>query len=104
MKIIYALFTIVLTFIVGCQSSNLVDPTTKISYTIEEKSYVKLEVENSYNTIIKTLVDEEQDAGNYSVQFNASNLAEGVYFYTLEATGIDSDYYHEETKNLLLVK
>lgn len=104
MKKYLTLFSLLLILIVGCNSSNLVDPITTITYSVSEEAHVKLEVENSYNTIIKTLVDEEQNAGIYSVQFSASNLAEGVYFYTIEAKGTNSDYYHKETKNMLLVK
>lgn len=102
MQIIRFVFLIV--FIFGCNSSNLVDPSTVISYSIEQNSFVKLEIENSYNTIIATLVDEEQSAGGYSVDFSVSNLAEGVYFYTIEAKGINVDYYYKETKKILLVK
>ena len=104
MKKYYVLFLLILFFVVGCKSSNLVDPTTVINYSIAEKAHVKLEIENSYNTIIKVLVDMEQNAGRYSVDFNVSNLPEGVYFYTIEAKGIDNDYYLKETKNILLVK
>lgn len=104
MRKIFTLFSLTVVFIIGCESSNLVDPSTVISYTIEEKAHVKLNVENSYNTIIKTLVDEEQNAGIYSVSFAVNNLAEGVYFYIIEAKGIESNYYYKSTKHLFLVK
>jgi hypothetical protein len=47
---------------------------------------------------IQTLINEQQNAGHYSVQFNASNLPSGVYFYKIEA-GTNHD-----TKKLLLFK
>ncbi|MCC6255796.1 MAG: T9SS type A sorting domain-containing protein, partial [Ignavibacteriaceae bacterium] len=34
---------------------------------------------------VATLVNEEKPAGNYEVQFNATTLSTGVYFYTLQA-------------------
>lgn len=102
MKKYYVLLLLI--FIVSCESSNLVDPTTTITYSIAENAHVKLHIENSYNTLILILVDEDQNAGYYSVEVNVSNLAEGVYFYTIEAKGINSDYYYKETKNMLLVK
>ena len=102
MKKYFALFLLI--FIAGCESSNLVDPSCEISYGIVKDSHVKLTIVNSYNTLIKVLVDEDQNAGMYSVQFDGSRLAEGVYFYTVEAKGINSDYYLNETKYLLLVK
>ena len=104
MKNIYPKILFMMFIFFSCESSNLVDPSTTISYKIEEDAHVKLEVENSYNTIIKTLVDEEQSAGSYQVQFDAQNLAEGVYLYTIEANGVHSDYYFIETKHLLLAK
>ena len=104
MKKYNALFLLILFFIIGCESSNLVDPTTILSYSIAENAHVKLGVENSYNTLIKILVDEEQYPGVYKVEFDSYNLAEGVYFYTIEAKGIGNDYYKNETKSFFLVK
>jgi hypothetical protein len=87
----------------GCNSSILEDPSVTINYRVEETSYVKLVVVNSYDTEIATLVDEEQPAGTYQVSFDASNLAEGIYFYTLELTG-ESGTYSKLTKHMLLIK
>ena len=76
---------IVLTFLtMGCNSSIVDDPTTIIMYSVPELSHVKLYVENSYDTIVATLVDRVLAAGHYSVSFDANNLAEGIYFYTIE--------------------
>jgi len=47
---------------------------------------------------VKTLINEERYAGEYSVEFDGSNLSSGVYFYRL-ASGNFS-----ETKKLLLLK
>jgi len=88
----------------GCNSSILDDPTTSIHYSVAERSHVKLTIENSYKTLIATLVDEEQFAGTYQVSFIMSDLAEGVYFYTIELKGTDSDYYYKVTKPMILVK
>lgn len=88
----------------GCKSSILDDPSTVISYSIPERSHVKLTVENSYNTIIAILVNEEMNSGTYMINFITDNLAEGIYFYTLEAKGIENNSYYKNTRNLLLVK
>ena len=104
MKKIYMFSLISIVLIVGCESSNLVDPKTVIQYSIAENAHVKVEIENSYNTLITILVDEEQYAGYYQVEFATSNLAEGVYFYTIEAKGVNNNYYLKETKSLFLVK
>jgi hypothetical protein len=67
-------------------------------------SHVKLTVENSYNTIISILIDREMQAGNHGVRFNATDLAEGVYYYTLEVRGLSGSHYYKLTRTLLLVK
>jgi hypothetical protein len=96
-------FILSLITLFGCNSSILDDPAVTINYRVEETSYVKLVVVNSYDTEIATLVDEEQPAGIYQVSFDASNLAEGIYFYTLELTG-ESGSYSKLTKHMLLIK
>jgi hypothetical protein len=104
MKVFYLTTLILAVILFGCKSSILDDPSLRIKYSVPENSMVKLIIENSYNTIILTLVDKEQNAGVYSVNFDASDLPEGVYFYTVELKGINSDYYSKTTKQLLLVK
>ena len=104
MNVFYFSILILAVTLFGCKSSILDDPSITIKYSVPEKSIVKLTIENSYNTIMETPVDKEQNAGAYSVSLNASNYAEGVYFYTIELKGVNSTYYSKITKNLLLVK
>jgi hypothetical protein len=47
---------------------------------------------------VATIVNEFKQAGSYSVEFNASTLSSGVYFYTLRSGGFS------ETKKMMLVK
>ncbi|MBK9096534.1 MAG: T9SS type A sorting domain-containing protein [bacterium] len=49
-------------------------------------------------TGVASLVNEIQEAGKYSVEFNASNLPSGIYFYTLTSGNF------METKKLILLK
>ena len=58
---------------------------TKIKYCVAFKTRVSLEVYNPKGEMIVKLFDEEQKAGTYEIEFDASNLKEGVYFYRLEA-------------------
>jgi hypothetical protein len=97
------LFILSLFYIVGCNSSILDDPSISIKYKVEEPSFVKLVLINSYDTEIATLVDEQQPAGNHEVSFGINDLAEGIYFYTLELRG-ESGSYSKSTKHLLLIK
>jgi Secretion system C-terminal sorting domain len=69
---------------------NPFNPTTTISYTIPRKAQVKLTVYNILGQKVTTLVNTEQGAGDYTVQWNGVNSASGIYFYKLTAgkTGI----------------
>ncbi|MCS6988459.1 MAG: S8 family serine peptidase [Chloroherpetonaceae bacterium] len=77
---------------------NPFNPATTIAYQLPATSDVKLEVFDVLGRKVATLVDERQSAGAYSVNFNAANLASGVYFYRLQAGSF------AETKKMLLVK
>ena len=58
---------------------------TTISYELPERSKVKITVYNLIGQEIITLVDREQDSGKYYINFDASGLPSGVYFYRIEA-------------------
>jgi len=65
---------------------NPFNPTTLISYELPNDQRVTLEIFNVYGQLIQTLVnDQHMSAGTHSVQFDASNLASGVYIYRLSA-------------------
>ncbi len=50
-------------------------------------NYISLKVFDVLGNEVATLVNEKQNAGSYSVEFNGTNLPSGIYFYRLEATG-----------------
>ncbi len=77
---------------------NPFNPATTISYSIVEKSNVKIEVFNSVGQRISTLVNEVKDAGKYSLNFDASNLSSGIYFYTISTPNFTA------TKKMTLLK
>jgi photosystem II stability/assembly factor-like uncharacterized protein len=64
---------------------NPFNPSTKIKYSIAKEGRVKLTIYNSIGRKVATLVDQNKPAGNYSVQFNKSNFASGIYLYRLES-------------------
>jgi hypothetical protein len=64
---------------------NPFNPSTFINYQLPASALVVLKVFDVLGKEVETLVNERQNAGNHSVQFNASNLPSGVYFYRLEA-------------------
>ena len=64
---------------------NPFNPETVISYSLNENRFVSLIVFDALGKEVAALVNEKQNAGNYSVTFNKSNLPSGVYFYRLES-------------------
>jgi hypothetical protein len=77
---------------------NPFNPTTKISYTIPERNNVSLKIYDMLGREVATLVNTTKEAGNYEVNFNASNLASGLYIYKLTAGNFVS------TKKMMLLK
>lgn len=77
---------------------NPFNPTTKIEYAVPVNGLVTIKVYDVMGREVSTLVNETKSAGNYQVDFNASNLNSGVYFYTMVTEGFS------ETKKMLLIK
>ncbi len=77
---------------------NPFNPTTHIIFTIPKPSHVILKVFDTLGREVATLMDEEKQAGEYHILFNAGGLSTGVYLYRLEA----GDY--TETRKLILEK
>ncbi|MDP2303901.1 MAG: T9SS type A sorting domain-containing protein [Ignavibacteria bacterium] len=77
---------------------NPFNPTTVISYSVAENSFVSLKVYDVLGNEISELVNTVKEPGNYSASFDASHLSSGIYFYTLKANG------YSITKKMLLAK
>ena len=77
---------------------NPFNPTTKISYSLPGASKVKLQIYDVLGRVVATLVNTQQAAGSYSVDFNAASLASGVYVYQLST----SDF--TVSKKMMLMK
>ncbi len=58
---------------------------TLIKYCVAYKTVVNIQVFNSEGKIIKSLIDETQEAGTYEIEFDAGNLKEGEYYCQLRA-------------------
>ena len=85
-------------FILYQNYPNPFNPITQIKYSIVEDGLVTLKVYDVLGREITTLVNEEKQAGTYTVQFDASDLSSGIYFYSI-TTGA---FY--QTKKMILIR
>ena len=77
---------------------NPFNPTTTINYSIPEAGNVEIKVYDVLGTEVATLINEEREPGNFTVAFNASSLASGVYIYTLRTNNF------VQTNKMILMK
>lgn len=77
---------------------NPFNPATTIEYSIPQNSFVSLKVYNVLGQEVASLVNQEQKASNYTVNFDASRLSSGIYFYKIQAGNFTL------TKKMLLLK
>lgn len=79
---------------------NPFNPSTVIKYSLAKEGYVRLSVFDVLGKEVAVLVDRNQNAGNYSVNFDSNKhyLTSGIYFYTLRAGGFIS------TRKMIIVK
>jgi hypothetical protein len=77
---------------------NPFNPKTKIEFRIVNSGFVSLKVFNVLGKEVAILVNDYKPAGKFEVEFNASELTSGVYFYQLKVENII------ETKKMILLK
>ncbi len=77
---------------------NPFNPTTQIRYTIEKPGFVTLKIFDVLGRQVKELVNQNQNAGVYNINFDASGLASGIYMYQINTEGFQS------SKKMMLIK
>jgi hypothetical protein len=77
---------------------NPFNPATMIRFQIAKRGHVLMKVYDVLGREVVTLVNDVKEPGTYTVQWNATNFASGVYFYRLDAGSYTS------VKKLLLLK
>jgi len=77
---------------------NPFNPTTTIRYDIPKVSQVTLTIYNMNGQVVEKLVNQKQEPGFYSVNWDAQNVSTGVYFYRIQA----GDF--QQVKKMLLIK
>jgi hypothetical protein len=85
---------------------NPFNPSTVISYTLETQGIasVQLKVYDVLGREIKTLVNENQTAGKHEIQFNASDIASGMYFYRLTVEPSDGSKAMVINRSMQIIK
>lgn len=78
---------------------NPFNPVTDIKFNLPQNSFVTLKIYNVLGEEVSSLIiNEYRDAGRYSVKFDGSNLASGIYYYTIDA-GV-----YKDVKKMVLIK
>jgi hypothetical protein len=77
---------------------NPFNPYTTIRYSIPDASFTTLIIYDALGNKVSNLVNETKSAGSYEVEFDASNLSSGIYYYTLQSGSLKS------TKKMILTK
>jgi hypothetical protein len=84
-------------FVLEQNYPNPFNPSTSIQYAIGGKQFVTLKVYDVLGNEVAVLVNEEQEAGTYKVEFDAHGLSSGIYFYK-----IVTDNFVQTRKMILL--
>jgi hypothetical protein len=77
---------------------NPFNPSTNVSFYLPKAGNVTLKIYDLLGREVATLVDDNLNAGSYSVEWNAANYSSGIYLYKLKSADFS------ETKKMLLVK
>ena len=85
-------------FRLGQNYPNPFNPSTKINFEIPKTASVDLKVYDAAGRLVQTLYSGYLSAGKFSVDFNASSLSSGIYFYSLISDGFT------ESKKMIITK
>jgi hypothetical protein len=85
-------------FILYSNYPNPFNPSTTIRYSIPEASFISVKIYDELGKEVSSLVNETKSAGTYEVEFSASKLSSGIYYYTLQAGSFT------QTKKMILIK
>ena len=64
---------------------NPFNPSTTLRYSIPEASFTSIKIYDALGNEVSSLVNETKSPGTYEVEFNATDLSSGIYYYTLQA-------------------
>ncbi len=85
-------------FSLGQNYPNPFNPSTTIPFSIPRSGMVTIEIYSILGQRVKVILDEYMSAGYHSIVFKVDDLANGIYFYTIKASGF------KKSKSMLLLK
>jgi len=91
-------------FKLGQNTPNPFNSKTKINYTVPFNSEVRITVYNQIGKKIKELVNEKEALGNFELTFDASDLPNGIYFYSISAISSDMKHSYSDIKKMVLAR
>jgi hypothetical protein len=89
---------IITEYVLNDNYPNPFNPTTKISFCLANNGFTSLKIYDILGNEISTLIKKELVAGMYNVDFDASDLPSGIYFYRLKVNNFS------KTKKMVLIK
>ena len=81
---------------------NPFNPSTVISFNVQKKVFVKIDVLNALGELVENLISSEMDSGSHSVNFNAKNLSSGIYLCRLMIIDSGNEKFFAYNKMLLV--
>ncbi|MBK7267882.1 MAG: choice-of-anchor J domain-containing protein [Ignavibacteriales bacterium] len=82
---------------------NPFNPSTSIQFALKSDAKVTLRLFDALGQEVRTILNDNYATGNYKIDFNATGLNSGVYFYTIDASGVDGSKF-TATKKMILMK
>lgn len=92
-------------FYLGNAFPNPFNPSTTITFGLPEDSDVTLIITNITGVRIKTLLNKQRlNSGTYNINFNGTNIASGIYFYTILTNTEKNDKFFVKSRKMILLK
>jgi hypothetical protein len=74
-----------------------------IKFSLPVDSYVRIELFNALGEKVDELTNRDYSIGNHELSFNASKISNGIYYYKINANGVDGSSF-VSTKKMVLIK
>lgn len=90
-------------FVLSQNYPNPFNPSTMINFSLPVDSYVQIQLFNALGEKVEDLTNRDYSIGSHEISFDATKLSNGVYYYSIKATGVDGSSF-VATKKMVLMK